>query len=253
MKIISLSPSMVNSYLQCPRKAYYNYALKLPWLPNHYLAFGSAFHETLRENYYQKIQTSKDLPVDLLTDFFAEDLEYRDTDWSEQSLDETKDQGVETVRAYQQKIAPGVQPSHVEHAFTMEVIGRDWQIRGKIDVIQEDLTPRETKTTSKRVYKPKPDHVFQVGVYTAAWRQQTKLPELQAQIDYSMRGSDEIKSFPVEFGDTLSKNVLTTFYQVARGMEAEVWPANRGHHYCTRRFCDFWGTCEKDCGGTVAP
>jgi CRISPR/Cas system-associated exonuclease Cas4 (RecB family) len=252
MKTASLSASMVNSYLKCPRSFYYNYALKLPWLPNHYIAFGAAFHETLRENYWQKIESSKDLPLDLLQDFFAEDLEYRDADWSQQSMSETKDQGVKTIKAYQQKVAIKTQPTHVEHEFVMAVTGRDWNIRGKIDLIDEHLTVTETKTTGRRVYKPKPDHVFQTSVYTAAWQQQTKRFDLPAKISYSLRGADEINSFPIEFDDTLARNVLTSFAQVARGIEAEVWPANRGHIYCTKRFCYFANQCEKDCGGTVA-
>ena len=73
MRVESLSPSMVNTYIKCGRQFYYQNCLRLPALPNHYLTFGSAFHETLRENYYQKIRTFRDLPTDLLTDFFAED------------------------------------------------------------------------------------------------------------------------------------------------------------------------------------
>ncbi len=252
MKITTLSPSMVNSYLTCARKFFYNYVEKLSGLPNHYLAFGSAFHETLRENYYQKIRTEKDLPIDLLTDFFAEDLECRDVDWNGQTLSETKDEGVKTIRAYQQKVAPRVQPAHVEHQFSMYVVGRDWMITGKIDLIDSDLTVFETKTTKRKVNKPKPAHLFQTAVYTAAFRAQMNLPDLASRIDYSFRGSDEVKSFPVQFDDTIGKYVLTTFDQVARGIEAEMWVPNRGHHYCTKRFCDFSNQCEIDCGGRVA-
>lgn len=253
MKITSLSPSMVNQYLKCPRSFYYNYALKLPWLPNHYLAFGAAFHETLRENYWQKIQTAEDLPVDLLADFFRDDLEYRDVDWSAQSKDVTKDEGIQTVRAYQKKVAPKVQPKHVEYAFQMEVTGRDWQISGKIDLINDNLLVMENKTTGRRVSKPKPDHVFQTGVYTSALRKQNGNPELRARIDYSIRGSDAFYSFPIHYDDSLEKNVLTTFDQVARGIQLEVWPANRiGNYLCSRRYCNFWNQCEQDCGGRVA-
>lgn len=256
MRIHSLSPSMVNTYLKCPRQFYYNYALKLPRLANHYLAFGSAFHETMRENYFQKINTEKDLPTDLLTDFFAEDLEYRDVDWSEQSLDKTKDDGVITVRAYQEQVAPTVKPRLVEQAFSMEVKGRDWVISGKIDLIAHgtmwDLVI-ENKTTDRRVSKPKPDHVFQTSVYTVAWRQTTGHAGIQARLDYSLRGKDEICSMPVMFDGNVDKYVLSTFDQVARGIELEVWPANRvGNYLCSRKYCPHWGQCETDCGGRVA-
>lgn len=253
MKISSLSSTMVSMYLSCPYKFYCNYALRLPWIPNPNLAFGSAFHEMARENYYQKVQSGKDLPAELLECFFAEDLEYRDVEWtSEQSLDKMKDQGVKTVRAYQQKVAPSIHPQLVEHAWTMEV-GRPWVVSGKTDLVTVENQVRELKTTGKKIYKPWESQYLQAATYTLAWRQQSGLKDVQAQIDYAIRGEDVVFSFPLEFGDSLGKLVLTTFQQVARGIKAEVWPANRGGSYlCSRKYCDFWNQCEEDCGGTVA-
>lgn len=286
MNIHSLSPSMVNQYLQCPAKFKYNYVEKLPRLPNHYLAFGTSFHETLHENYYQKITTARDLPLDLLTDFFVEDLECQEVDWSQQSLGKTKDEGVITVRAYQQEIAPKIQPTHVEQRISMAVNGRPWVISGKIDAVADGIV-REAKTTGKRVSKPRPEHIFQTGTYTALWRAEasqaliegiiegvTKYRDLQTdiwyaspaewiklvgtqringEIVYSIRGKDVVCSIPVNFGDSLDRWVLSTFDQVAKGIQLEVWPANRGGSYlCNRKYCDFWMKCEADCGGTVA-
>lgn len=253
MRITTLSPSMVNSYLKCPRSFFYNYVEKLPWLPNHYLAFGAAFHETLRENYYQKIRTAQDLPIGLLMDFFAEDLEFRDVDWNGQTLSETKDQGVQTVRAYQQKVAPRVQPAHVEHQFSMDVVGRDWKITGKIDLIDDNDLVIENKTTGKRVYTPKKDHEFQAKVYTAAFRKESGIPDLQARLDYAIRGSDLVQSIPLSFDGDLSKNVLSTFDDVAYWIGREAWPPNRhGNYLCSRKYCSHWNQCEIDCGGRVA-
>jgi len=257
MRILSLSPSMVNTYLKCPRQFYYSYALRLPRLPNHYLAFGSSFHETMRENYFQKISTKKDLPVDLLTDFFVEDLEYRDVDWSEQSLDKTKDDGVITVRAYQEKVARRTQPLAVEQAFNMEINGRDWNITGKIDLIADNddgwNVVRENKTTGHSVSKPKPDHVFQISTYAVARMKETGAPFIGARIDYSLRGKNKICSMPVMFDENVDKYILSTFDQVARGIQLEVWPANRvGNYLCSRKYCSHWGRCEEDCGGRVA-
>lgn len=252
MNITSLSASMVETYRICGRRFYYSYALRLPRRSNPALAFGSAFHRMTEENYYQKRESSKDLPVDLLTDFFRDDLHYQDdVDWSEQSLGKTKDLGVKTVRAYQQKVAPKVQPLHVEHAWTMEVNNRDWIISGKTDLITVVNQVRETKTTGRKVNAPKPAHTFQTGVYALAWSQQTGLPP-QAEIDYAYRGKGDISSFSMEFGDSLGKLVLTTFDQVAKGIQAEVWIPNRtGTFLCSRKYCDFWNQCEKDCGGEV--
>lgn len=253
MQIRSLSPSMVNSYINCGRRFYYENCLKLPRIPNHYLAVGSAFHETLRENYYQKVQSARDLPLDLLTDFFVEDLEYRDVDWSgDVGLSEAKDEGVGIVRSYQKAIAPTVQPALVEYAFDMAVKGRSWSISGKPDVIDSKNVVLENKTTSRKPYKPKRDHIFQTGTYTVAIRKLLDLPDMTARIDYSLRGKGTVHSFPVEFNGNTEKGVLSTFDAVADGIQKELWIPNRYGNLCSRKYCSFWGQCEKDCGGKVA-
>lgn len=254
MNITSLSASMVNTYRQCPFKFYCQYCLRLPRRSNMALAFGSSFHETAEENYYQKIRTQKDLPVDLLECFFVEDLECRDdVDWKEQeqSLDQTKDQGVRTVRAYQQKIAPSVMPKLVEHVWSMEVGGRDWCIRGKTDLIDSNDKVIDLKTTNKRLSKPYKEQIFQVGVYAMAWKVQTGCQNVKGRIDYAIRGKDDIYSHPVSFNGDLNRSVLTTFDDVARRIQREEWPPFRGHYLCSRKYCNFADQCEEECGGTV--
>lgn len=252
LNIVSLSPSMVVTHGICPRRFYYSEVARIPYLPNPDLAFGAAFHEMARETHFQKVNTEKDLPINLLTDFFCEDLEYRDVDWSTKSLSETKDEGVISVRSYMQKTAPSIQPLHVEHAWTMQIKNRDWVISGKTDLITNKDQVIDLKTTGRRVSKPKPDHVFQTGVYVAAWRAQTGLPGVQGRLDYALRGKDEVCSLPVKFDDGLSASVLSRFDNAAYWIEREVWmPSRHGDYLCSRKYCSFWQSCEKDCGGRV--
>ena len=256
MIVTSLSPSMVNRYRQCPRKFYYDYCLKLPRSGNAFMAFGSSFHAMAEENYYQKVRTQKDLPIDLLTDFFAEDLECRDdVDWKEQeqTLEQTKDQGVLTVRGYQQKVAPLIQPKLVEHVWSMEVNNRDWVISGKTDLIDSNDLVIDLKTTGRRLSKPKADHRFQISTYVMAWKARTGGNGVGGRLDYAIRGKDEVISLPVAFNtDTLAQNVVSTFDNVAKCIQREWWPVSRNHYLCSRKYCSFWNECEKDCGGTVA-
>lgn len=253
MQIYSLSPTMVISYTDCSQRFYYENCLKLPRIPNHYLAVGSAFHETLRENYFQKVQSAKDLPIDLLTDFFAEDLEFRDVDWGgDVDLSEAKDQGVGIIRGYQKDIAPMVQPIVVEQTIDMKVKGRSWSISGKVDLIDDNDLLHENKTTSRKPYKPKKDHVFQTGVYVTLLRRLWDRPNINAELIYSLRGKGTTHSFPLTFNGNTEKGVLSTFDAVADGIQKEVWIPNRYYNYCSRKYCSFWNQCEKDCGGTVA-
>lgn len=252
MIIASLSPSMVITHGVCARRFFYSEVARLPYLPGPDLAYGAAFHEMARETHYQKINTGRDLPIGLMECFFVEDLECRDVDWSTKSLSATKDEGVISVRSYMQKVAPSIQPAHVEHAWTMKVTNRDWVISGKTDLVTDGNLVIDLKTTGRRVNTPKPDHVFQTGVYVAAWRAQTGLQSVQGRLDYALRGKDEVNSLDVTFGDDLSKDVLDRFLNVAYWIEREEWMPNRyGTFLCSRRYCSYWNTCEQDCGGRV--
>lgn len=256
MNIQTLSPSMVNAFRKCPRQFYYRYVEQLPTPSNYFLAFGSSFHRTLEENYYQKVQSEKDLPLDLLTDFFAEDLESQDNvEWGETTLDTAKDQGVALVRGYQYKVGFHTFPQLVEHAWTMEIKNRDYNISGKIDLITTDDLIVDTKTTGKRVSKPKLDHMLQVKTYAAAWKHQTLMtPQVKARLDYCLRGKDEINSITVEIPDTATAEVLSIFDDVAGWIQREAWvPHRQGNFLCSRKYCSFWNQCEKDCGGVVKP
>jgi|GEM_PF-5444658 len=259
MIIQSLSPSMVNQYRKCPRQFFYSEVARLPYLPSSDLAFGAAAHETFRETHYQKINTGEDLPIGLLQVFFCEDLECRDVDWSTKSLSKTKDEGVITVKAYMEKIAPGVQPAYVEHSWIWRREGKV-TVSGKTDLITIENDVLELKTTGKQLDgyksgkpKPKDGHSFQVGAYVAARREETGVPDIQGRLDYSIRGKEDVCSIPLNFSSDLSRNILAAFDDVAGWIEREAWPPSRhGNYLCSRKYCQHWNQCEKDCGGRVS-
>jgi len=64
-----LSPSQVNTFLSCPAKWYFRYALGLAEPPTGTLALGTAFHSVLAANFRQKIETKQDLPAQELEDW----------------------------------------------------------------------------------------------------------------------------------------------------------------------------------------
>lgn len=245
MIITSLSPSMVICYNNCPYQFLCRYGLKLPSRPNAFMALGSAFHATLAENYYRKLRTGRDLPLDLLKDFCAEDLECQDFERRAEELPATINDGVACVEAYQTYIAPEVLPLHVEHAWSMEVKNRRWIITGKDDLITVDNVVREAKTTGRRVNTPKEANMFQTSVYALARSLETGLPP-KGCLDYAYRGKkDEVSSFPLDFPENLGKTVLRMFDDVARGIQMEVWPQRRfGNYLCSSKYCDYWTHCQ---------
>ena len=224
------------------------------------MAFGSAFHAMAEENFWQKRTTAKDLPLDLLLDFFRDDLRYRDdVDWKDQdeSLDDMTDQGTKTVKGYMETVAPGIQPQVVEHQWSMDVGGRDWKITGKTDLITDgDLVidlktgkvPAKPRDGSPR--KPKATDAFQVSTYVMGWKAETGQHDVKGRLDFAPRGKSETVSVDVELEN--AQSIVSAFDNVAGWIQREAWPIFRSHYLCSRKYCDFWEKCEQDCGGTVA-
>jgi hypothetical protein len=75
----------VNTFLSCPAKWYFRYALGIAEPPTGTLALGTAFHSVLATNFRQKIETKQDLPAQQLEESLgeafamaAEDAEFRE-------------------------------------------------------------------------------------------------------------------------------------------------------------------------------
>jgi len=112
-----LSPSQVNTFLSCPSKWYFRYALGLAEPPTGTLALGTAFHSVLAANFRQKIETKQDLPAQGLEEWFGEALAMAAED-AELREDEEPAALIETGRAldrrYMADAAPSIQPQAVE-------------------------------------------------------------------------------------------------------------------------------------------
>lgn len=253
MEIKELSPSRVNTYLICGRRYYYNYVAKELRIVSSPMAFGLSFHRATEENYFQKVTTKKDLKLNLLTDLFADELALVDgMEWKGNELSRAKDEGVISLGAYQEQIAPWVQPRIVEHEITANVPGRPWKISGRLDVITEANKDHELKTTRKKLSAPWNSARLQAATYTALLRKETGDPKANSRLDYSVCGKNQIVSFEMDFAPDIQRHVLAIFDQVAQGIQREVWVANRGGSFlCSRKYCDFWAACERDCGDRV--
>ncbi len=258
MPLQTLSWSRVGTYLKCPRQYYYNYCLDLWRLPNYYLTLGTAFHKAAQANYWQKATSRQDMAIADVLDVFSTDFDSRDTDFMGEDSGKIKDSGVAIMETYQRQVAPGVQPVEVESSFAMRFVNKSWNFQGKIDLVSEDNVVIETKTTGSKPYKARAEHVLQTVGYTQAYKQISGKEDLTSRIDYAVRKETkrdgitaEIVSYPFTVTDEDVRYWLNLISDVARGIEAEVWPANRCGYLCSKKYCSYWQQCETDLGGTV--
>lgn len=263
-EITFVSATEINSFIECPARFMFNSIERIE-VPNKIaLAGGSSVHFALETNYLQKVQTREDLPVTDVLDAFSTkfDKEVEAVDKADFEVEDTgkvKDSWLEVVKLYQETTAYRIFPVSVEQRLKVSFKGYKYGITGKLDVYDEDCVVIDHKTTSKPYKQTPENYKLQVGgVYPLLRRAFAELnpgnkPPRASRIDYLVRRSP--KSFKAEVRNISvpidEKYFLNVFENVTAGIEAGAFVPNRGHIYCTRRFCKFWNECEKKFGGKV--
>src|ERR1035437_8423406 len=155
-EIIYLRPTGINTFLDCSAKYLFQEIEKIETPNKSYLAFGSSIHRTLEINYYQKIETNRDLPVEETKAIFADtiDAEFQKVDKLD-FIDETpgtlKDQGIRLIEKYQREVAPRIIPIAVEQKIKAKFKGYDYGLSGTIDLYDSNDNVVDHKTTGKQI------------------------------------------------------------------------------------------------------
>ena len=252
MQIDRLSATRVSMYTRCPAAYYFRYPLNIVGPPPAVVVRGASFHKAIEHNYRQKVDTAIDEPLSVVLDTFSDDFnerirEARLRDGEERG--KIKDTGVAMLRCYQSEIAEAVQPVEVEREFELEIGNKSWNFTGRLDLVDKSGCIIETKTTGKRLKKPKVDHILQVSGY---WT----FSESEHQIEHGARIDDAVGtkkpvtlSFPVEIDAGKISFFLNLIAQVAHGIENEVFFPNRGNMLCSENWCYYWDRCHSEFGG----
>jgi len=167
------SHSRLSGYGFCPKKYEYRYVLETPAPPRAELAFGVALHAALEENFKQKTESRKDLPVEALAAVFLERLRAGLAGVPEDSLRGAADphyleaMGQHFLSRFLSERAPALQPAPrgVECRFLIPLPGGH-EISGAFDLLDSDWVLHDFKTSSKP-YDPRRADRTQLVIY--AW------------------------------------------------------------------------------------
>lgn len=258
-----LSHTQVAMWLRCPRQYYYRYILGRITKPSGALKQGSVFHQAAEFNYNQKIRSRSDLPVDQVTDYFAETFE---TEWDREEVllneGETKgglkDEGVDLIKVHRQVIMPTVQPVEVEQKLEYEFIPKDdkgnpvsdqsVKVLGRIDVVDEQGIIRDNKTSGRAMNQMDVDKDMQLSTYSLVRRMVTGKVEPELRLDVAIKTTSKTsRPQAVVYRTKRSPSMLgmhrNTIGMVARGVLSEVFPRNNNGWHCQPKFCGYWDDC----------
>lgn len=166
------SASRIALYLQCPRRAAYQYLEGLREPPSASMARGTAAHGgieyLLRRQMGGAVATDEEI-ADATRDAAAKAA--AEVEWSADDADERQglaDRAIAYALGYARQVAPTLRVIDVEKPFRVAIIGTE--LVGRIDVVAEDSL-RDTKT-AQRAPTPAwgdPRSRLQLGFYALAW------------------------------------------------------------------------------------
>lgn len=242
-----LSYSSITAYLDCPENWQRKYIAKEPTKSSPALVFGSAFHGTVEE---LAANPQGDV-LSIWKEAWNKALTGQEIFWGADSPEETFNDGVRmfsnpALLAEIAKIKPGSDEHglKIERKVELNVPGVPVPIIGYIDIILDDGTPADFKTSARSWTDDKAQESLQSLFYLAALNQagvdvnwkfkhiifvKTKEPKVQV-LEHSHKVGELFFLFE------LIKRVWT-------GIEKEVFPMNPSTWKCNEKYCDFYANC----------
>jgi len=234
---------------------FFRYCKKLVIPPKSAMAFGSATHESIRANNYQKKTTHTDTKLSVLQDIF--EMKIKTTEIALNNKEgETKekliDEGTKKIiPLYHKELAPQCQPIIVEERIQVKFENAEWVYTGRIDLvnIQENIIDYKCvgKTPSeKKVLFPDP----QLTGYALCYRQKTGHLPNRTYHNYLIR-TKKPKALITPEGERTTKDIniyLRLVMYIAEQIEQERFYPNYTSYLCNEQYCGFFPYCQKEWG-----
>jgi RecB family exonuclease len=245
-----LSFSQINMFLRCPKQWEFRYIQKLKIPPGAALVLGRSWHETIEQNYVQKIQSEADLPLEDMKDFFSDawtkNLEKEEIDFGEDEPGQLKDLGILITDVHHREVAPKVQPALVEEEFRIS-LGEEfpYELLGYFDVIERDGTIADNKSWKRSKSQGDVDKDLQLTAYALGYRVKFGRAEKGLRFDAVIKNK---KPKAVQLTTTRTNDdcrwLLKLIEKVADGIVKETFYPNPNGWHCDPKWCGYWNKCK---------
>lgn len=242
-----LSYSSISLYLDCAEAWKRKYILNEPTRKSTALAFGSAWHGMIERTIQNPEQDITSIWSEEFDKAFTEDVAYDLAETREQHHNEgarllSNKDIVTAIR----KIIPKTDDAGamIERKVELRVPGVSVPVVGYIDVILEDNTPADFKTSARSWTQDQANNSLQTLFYIAALNQaemevnwrfkhyvfvKTKTPQVQV-LEHSHKSGELFFLFSL-------------VQRVWDAIQKESYPLNPTGWRCTPKYCDFYANC----------
>lgn len=226
--------------------------------PSSYLALrGKAVHKGREINLREKMEKGGALPETAVTDaardvivhnFQEDDIDMREfpgipkTAIRDQAIDET----VRFVSADYLEYQRMIQPTAVELLVSVELDGYDFNLGGKIDVVDRGVIVRDLKTKKRSPGATDADQSDQLSLYALLYQSWSGQRAEKMTLDCLVMLKGGIKSVCLETTRTTEdlEATLRKFAMANRAIERGVFlPAPYGSWKCSEKYCEFYYDC----------
>jgi CRISPR/Cas system-associated exonuclease Cas4 (RecB family) len=257
-----LSPTQITSYLDCPRKWYYQYVLRLPVPEKFALVRGTVVHSVCEQffrwkpapgwSYDELVEHMTELAYSLLKDFWAE--EKVTEKFGPDRYDETKAMVDRFLQLRKWKMEPlyekykdaskawnYTKPKSRERHVLDEELG----IQGYIDAVIEtepgEVVLVDYKTSSFFKHPLSHEHEIQLSIYALLFEKETGVRPMYVSIEYLLYG--QVVNYPIT-ADGLDKmrTLIQETYKKTGSKDISDYPPNTEYKFC--KWCDFRETCQ---------
>jgi len=241
-----LSVTQLKMYLRCPLQYFFRYVCGLKIPPAGDLTLGRTIHQTLHDNYHQKIQSHRDLPISDITDIYSDhwEQEAQETVFGKgEKPGKLKDQGVQLLTTYFDSVAPHIQPIDVEREFLLQVDGVKLPLKGYIDLIDDQRYIIDHKTSKRNYPEDTAQKDIQLTAYALAYRVLTGQDEKGVRLDVMVRTKEpKIQQLPATRTQSDTDRFARLAKQVERSINSEIFYPNQNY---TCGICGYKEMCEK--------
>jgi putative RecB family exonuclease len=244
-----LSPSSVNTFLNCSARWHYGRVRRLPDPPSGSLVRGKAVDRLI--NYWFRFR------MEGLTPDGGQLAEAYDEIWEGEAegaafgvtedVDELKASGEALASKYLAEAAPEIEPAQLAVPVAGAIAGVP--VRGYIDLIDVNGCIVDFKTSSRKPSGVSPDYALQMASYaqlapgvSGEVRLDTIVATKQTQlvtIGYQVSDADRLMTERI-------------YPHVQAGMRSGFYAPNRGSNLCSRKHCPFADACLEEFGGHVS-
>jgi CRISPR/Cas system-associated exonuclease Cas4 (RecB family) len=147
-----ISYSQIRLYQSCPKKYYYTYVEKIPAPINDKIFLGIAFHATVEFYLAEKIKGTpphRDFVMDYFNNYFEVNKKKQSITWEDSEKDTLK-RGQGFVRYFMKDIVHNLRPMMVEKELLADIPGLDVKLKGVLDLVEEDFSITDFKTTTAK-------------------------------------------------------------------------------------------------------